>query len=652
LNRFLAVTLFMFPIVVAGVAAGAAHAGASASARADSLHRSASLHLATGTVDARRIAIEELDQAMRLDPDNPDRAGALGRACLEAGSDHRALAAFRRVLELDPRDPEAHLGLAQTWKREWLANFEPSYLDSARGHAEAALALRPDGCADRVLAALLAYEKGAMPRAIELGWPAYAACPERYDAGLLSAELAWRTGSAALADSLFAAWIPRLPEVLRERFQQTTPLLTEADAYRIEGLSSDAQIESLRRFWSRSDPDPTTDRNEARLEYWARVAHASLLFMDLDRPRWDIRGELYSRYGAPNALQYEPMGYPLAARHNYFDNWYGDVLNGMRRIGEPLWVPLHSMVLEYPELGMRVLLHDQFLTGNFDAPRGRYGSNDPVPADAALARPDLVATPGGRSVFPLHPPGVEVIPIAASLFDFADARGPRLIAQVEAVGGPDDSLVAEAVVIDSTEHVIARTSHPLAPSACDPATLRGVEFDFALPPGPHRVAFAVRGRDRARGLARLVHMVEATPEVLAMSDVVMTCGSPADMVSEAGIRLQPNVAREVAGEGPLTAYFEVYHLASEPSGATRFEYRYTIRPEGQAHRSWIRRLFSGGSDAGTVVRSQSEGRDATRRQFLVAPVRSLTAGRYMLEVEVHDLIAGTRTVRSTRFVRT
>ena len=648
MHRFLAVTFFVFTMVLADVAQGAA----SASARADSLHRSAERRLAAGGVDARRIAIEELDHAARLDPRDPGHALALGRVCLEAGSNHRAQAAFERVLELQPGDPDAHFGLAQIWKRGWLSDFDRSALDSARAHVEVAVAHGSADCEVRVLAATLAYESGDFARARTLVADTRTGCADRFEAGLLAAQFAWRTGSADEAERLFATWIPRLSPELRARFEQSTALLSESDAFRIEGLSDTARDESLRRFWSRSDPDPTTQRNEARLEYWARIAHATLLYLDLGQPRWDIRAELYSRYGAPGAAQHEPMGYPLAARHHYFDTFVGTALNGMRRIGEPLWVPLHSMIFEYPELGMRVLLHDQFLTGNFDVPRGRYGSNDPVPAEAALARPDLVATPGGRSVFPLHPPGVDVIPVVASVFDFADARGPRLIAQVEAAGSPDDSLVAEAVVIDSTEHVIARASHPLAPSACDPATLRGSEFDFALQPGLHRVAIAVHGRDRAQGLARLGHMVEPMPEVLAMSDVVMTCGSPADMVSEAGIRLQPNVARAVAGEGPLTAYFEVYHLAADPSGATRFEYRTTIRREGQAQRSWIRRLFSGGSDAGTVVRSQSEGRDATRRQFLVAPVRSLTAGRYTLEVEVHDLIAGTRTVRSTHFVRT
>jgi hypothetical protein len=381
------------------------------------------------------------------------------------------------------------------------------------------------------------------------------------------------------------------------------------------------------------------------------VTHATLLFLDLGRPRWEIRAELYSRYGAPGGTRYEPMGYPLAARLNPFDTFVGSALNGMRRIGEPLWVPLHSMVLEYPELGMRVLLHDQFLTDTYDVPRGRYGSNDPVPAAAALMHPDLVATPGARAVFPLHAPGVEVIPIAASVSDFADDRGPRLLAQVEAPGSPGDSLWAEAVVIDSTEQVIARATHLLSPSACDPAARRGSEFDFPLRPGPHRVAIAVHGRDHARGLARLFHAVQEAEPGLAMSDVVMACGSPSAMTTPEGIRLQPNLAREVAGEGPLVAYFEVYHLASDPAGATRFEYRYTIRPESQAKRGWIRRLFGGGSDEVTDVRSQSEGRDATRRQFLVAPMRSLPAGRYRLEVQVRDLVTGTHTVRTIPFVR-
>lgn len=642
-----AFTWFAFLIVLAGSPAHDARAASSA-ARADSLHHSAQRRLATGTADGRRIAIEELDQAVRLDPDDPDHQRALGRACLEAGSDHRARATFEKVLERWPGDADAHFGLALEWKRTWLAQFDAPALDSARAHAVAAVSARPDGCDERVLAALLSYESGDVVRARALVAEAFSSCPDRWEAGLMAAEFAWRAGNGAQANEWFTDWIPRLPPTLRARFEQTTPLLTEDDAFRIEGLSDSARAEALRRFWSQSDPDPTTDLNEARLEYWARVTHATLLFLDLGQPLWDIRAELYSRYGAPGGTRYEPMGHPLS-RQARADMWVW-YRGTWIRWGEPLWVPLHSMVLEYPQLGMRVLLHDQLRNSSFDVPRSQFGSNDPVPAPAALQQPDLVATPGARGVFPLHSPGVDVIPVNATLSDFADERGPRVLAQVEAPGSPDDSLWAEAVVLDSTERVIARASQLLSPSACDPAALRESGFDLPLQPGPYRVAIAVRGRDRSRGLARLFHDVRESIGRLSMSDLVMTCGSPAAMTTDQGIRLQPNLARDVAGEGPLVAYFEVYHLASDASGATRFEYRYTIRPENRAKRSWIRRLFDRG-DEGTVVRSQSEGRDPTRRQFLVAPVRELSAGRYVLEVEVRDLVAGKHAVRTIGFVR-
>ena len=64
----------------------------------------------------------------------------------------------------------------------------------------------------------------------------------------------------------------------------------------------------MRRFWSVSDPDPTTRVNEAQLEYWARVARATLLFSDSWEPRWDARADLYVRYGPAEHVAYQPPG--------------------------------------------------------------------------------------------------------------------------------------------------------------------------------------------------------------------------------------------------------------------------------------------------------------------------------------------------------
>ena len=56
------------------------------------------------------------------------------------------------------------------------------------------------------------------------------------------------------------------------------------------GSPPPVRAEATRRFWSLSDPDPTTRVNEAKLEYWTRVARVlRLLFSDSWNPRWDAR---------------------------------------------------------------------------------------------------------------------------------------------------------------------------------------------------------------------------------------------------------------------------------------------------------------------------------------------------------------------------
>ncbi len=57
----------------------------------------------------------------------------------------------------------------------------------------------------------------------------------------------------------------------------------------------------LETFWLYLDPTPTTTENERRMEHEARVAAARQLFSIPREPGWDRRGEIYIRFGEPDA---------------------------------------------------------------------------------------------------------------------------------------------------------------------------------------------------------------------------------------------------------------------------------------------------------------------------------------------------------------
>ena len=648
------VSAMRIPGAAAGsVANSPAPAPASRPARADSLYRAGIARLAEGGIDERRVALRDLQEAVLLAPDNSRYRLAHGRACLEAGFDQQARGAFEHAAALDPRDGTARLGLGQVWKRDWLLFLEPSSLERSIEHLSAAVERDPGLCEAWILLAPLLYEHGEAPLARAAATRACELFPAQAEVRLAAAYLAYRAGQVARAESLFALALPGLPPSLRARFADLTPLLSPEDGEALAEMPPRTMAEFVRRFWSEADPDVATPENEARLEYWSRVAHASLVFLDPTQSRWDARAELYVRYGAPERSIYELAGLPDEQRPNKTDWYRRDRGGALRRVGEPMWYPMHSQVWNYPRLGMTVLLQDLLLSSQYELPRGRFRSTDPVPDPRALARSDLLATAGGRAVFPALPPGVSPLAVTGCVARFEGVQGTRLLAQIEAPGTPVDSLWAQCVLVDSSEHVVARLARTLSPSGCDPATLRTGDFTFDVAPGVYRVAFSVRDGHGARGVTRTTQQVEAVAAGLSMSDVVVTCG-PVDIgrADAPEIRLGPNLKSRVSGAGPLIAYFEIYRMTPGADGQARFEYEYAVASEERDPRPWYQRMLPFvGREPHYAVRSEEVNFGPLRRQFISVPVQSLKPGHYRLEVKVRDLATGATTTGSARFER-
>jgi len=616
---------------------------------ADSLHTHALDVLKDDSVDGRRIAVRDLERATELAPADARHHAALGLALIHSGYDHRARTELLAAVRLDPGNLEARRALMLCWKREWYSVQEKWALDSTLAAARQLVARDSSACDAEVVAAVTLYELGHVRDGAAAAEAALARCPEDGEALLAAAYLAYRTGEASRAEQLFAMALDRLPGDVAARFEDTRPLMSDADADALDRLPAAQHRERLRRFWSASDPDPTTDVNEGLLEYWSRMAHATLLLHDLDRWRWDERTALYARLGAPDAVRFEPPEAPLweVRKRTRQGGWLNGVWVDLG--GGGLSTPYIPMVLEYPRLGTYQVVQDVGLRRDFRLPDARYDDPRAQPSPATLQDAALVSTPGGRAVFPLLPPGMRSLPVAASIATFQGAGGPRLLAQVETPGQPSDSLWADAVVLDSSETLVAHGSVALSPSACDPAERRVAQFAFDVPPGVHRVALSVHDAHGARGLVRALRHVEPTSGALSVSDLVLTCGAPGDMGANGTVRLNPDLTAISRGDDPLVVYFEVYRLTADRDGLAHFEYRYRVRrldargrPGSDAER---------GPGSGVDVRREDVSAASLRRQFVSVPIHDLLPGRYELDVSIRDLVRGTDAVARLTFTR-
>ncbi len=77
----------------------------------------------------------------------------------------------------------------------------------------------------------------------------------------------------------------------------------------------------IEEFWRRRDPDPTTEENEFKEEYYKRIEEANNLFRGEGRDGWlTDRGRIYIIFGPPTNRQTYPMGYPETGRPT--EIWY------------------------------------------------------------------------------------------------------------------------------------------------------------------------------------------------------------------------------------------------------------------------------------------------------------------------------------------
>lgn len=631
--RRLATLALLIALALAGRPAGAAEPVVDRHAQAEALFRKALARLERRNVDQRRLALRDLEQATLLDPTQPEYELTLARAYYQSGYLKSARMRFERVAALAPEDAGARFGLGQVWRRDWLKYLDPGSLDRALDNFSWSARLDPGHGDAWLMLSTLLIERKDLRNAAAAADRAFEAEPGRPEAQLAVAAARYRLGDVERADSLFRAAVPRLRRSVRERFEDIAPIATEQDTIALRRLEPVARPEFLRRFWKDRDPDLASPVNEAQLEYWTRISQAYFLFYDEKRREWDERGEVYVRYGPPEKADYNPVGTPLRVSLGQYGNF-----------------PANVLVWGYPSLGMTVVMQDRILSEYYLLPISMDRDMDPAPDPDSLAQRNALASAGGRGVFPLLPPGARPLPIEAEVARFEGGAGPRLFGELEVAGGPGDTRTGEWVVLDSARVEVARASRDLKPSACEAEQRRVADFATELPPGEYLIGFSARGGSDLRGSVRRTVRVEPRTAALALSDLVVSCGTP--IITGPQVLIEPNPGARVAAGEALTAYFEVYRLTPDASGTSYFEYIYRVKSAMKDRRLWIQRAFQPRAALPNIEASRRESQPGSmRRQFVTVPVQSLPPGRFRLEITVRDLRSGEEAVRSIEFVR-
>jgi GWxTD domain-containing protein len=86
-------------------------------------------------------------------------------------------------------------------------------------------------------------------------------------------------------------------------------IITDEERKAFKKLATDDERERfIEEFWRRRDPDPDTDENEFKEEYYERIAYANEHFAS-GIPGWKSdRGRIWIMYGKPHERETHPMG--------------------------------------------------------------------------------------------------------------------------------------------------------------------------------------------------------------------------------------------------------------------------------------------------------------------------------------------------------
>jgi GWxTD domain-containing protein len=132
-------------------------------------------------------------------------------------------------------------------------------------------------------------------------------------------------------------------------------IITKQEEHLFLDLPKEERKKFVEDFWKRRDPDPTTEENEFKMEYFNRIERANELFVSEGRPGWlTDRGRIFILFGPPTDRMTYPMGYGPSGPCQ--EIWYyggfpvvflDEFCNGTYRLVTYDLTPLRSINLMY-----------------------------------------------------------------------------------------------------------------------------------------------------------------------------------------------------------------------------------------------------------------------------------------------------------------
>ncbi len=575
--------------------------------------RLAVCYRAAGTPESRLRSMQAIDSALELDPDNPSYHVERGLTLYARQFIGSACRSLERAINLDPGCFQAWYHRGRIERNLYLKNMcSNRRLDDAIKYYSSANNIY--GRHEQTLfdLGLLQYLKERLDLCAGCARAGAECYPESYRFRLLSACVAMRRTRFETAGAEFDSALALMDGETRYMYEDVSLILPmdERDAYR--NLDGRNRAEFNRKFWIMNDPTPATTLNERRSEHYSRVFLAESL---LTNERLGLEGTETARgralvsYGLPPAILLD----------------MGSGLDGPFVV----WTYIHGDKM------FLLFFQDEFLSGNYHIPIDRRFH------DYAMITEGILQNIQQMYTFPIE---YGYIPVGVENVQF---RGTGDETRVDfAVAVPDSTLdfrddeyELDFTLFDNDWNVF-RTEKIFF----DPDTLHRFEktsvgwrvlpFSMELPPLQLESSFALEitgGKPPGRAVYRgPLSILDLGGGHLSLSGIRFS------LQDEEGIctsLIDPLPLYEAGSS--LCVSYEIYNLKRDEENLARYRLTWSVTSSSvRDSRSEPRVCISSSIEQSIDARSTSDA--------MMLDASLLEPGRYVLKLEIEDLVAGSR----------
>jgi GWxTD domain-containing protein len=476
-------------------------------------------------------------------------------------------------------------------------------------------------------------------------------------------------------------------------------IITDEERKAFKKLETDDEREHfIEEFWRRRDPDPDTDENEYREEYYERIAYANEHYAS-GIPGWKTdRGRIYIMYGKPDELETHPSG-GTYNRESYegggststypFERWFYRYIAGVgsgieiefvdptgsgeyRIARNPdekdalLHVPGAGLTLA-EEMGLSDKSQRVANIGGFGTPNYTREQDSPfsrLQLLADLSRPPQIKFNDLASA--VNTPVIEDNPLNFDVrVDFFRQSDERVITAFT-IQTDNNNLTftdsgglqqAQLNIFGKITHVSGRRAGIFEDPVITRATVEELtdakdrksayQKAVALAPGRYKLDVIVRDiNSGATGVRHIdVPVPKYDPNKLGTSTLVLAAkleslgDQPAvGMFTIGNVKVIPNVSGVYHRGSPVGIYMQIYNAGIDQT---------TLRPSVDVEYALMK-------DGKEIAKSPEDWRgnsDSGQRLTLTRLLNSnqLNPGDYTLEVRVRDRVSGQSLVQSAKF---